>query len=412
MLAKKSIQRSFRDLLIYRIASTISYQMMMVAVGWHIFDITHDVVSLGLIGLAELVPFFAFAFYAGHIVDYHSRKLIATISCSIHIVVGCFLMWIANATLPSSEIYIYIGVAFLGIARALLRPSFQSLFGELIPREQTPKYSAYASSAYQLSIVGGPAIAGICIGLIGLSPTYLISGLVCILGIYAITLIQEKEHESHEHKNQFFSSLKFGLNYVKNHDLLLTTMVLDMLAVLFGGVVAILPAFVKEVLNGGPEVLGILRATPAIGSVMTAFYLARNPILKNSGKYMLAAVVGFGVAMIAFSLSTSLFWSALFLMFSGFFDTISVVVRSAVFQLTTPHQIRGRISAINGIFVGSSNELGALESGLAASLMGLIPSIAFGGAVTILVAGVSYFVAPTLRKMHLKDLMRQQDHFK
>ena len=410
MQSKKSTNKTFRDLLIYRIASTISYQMMMVAVGWHIFEITNDVVSLGLVGLAELVPYFLFAFYAGHAVDYYSRKLIAFLACLLHVIVGVFLMFVAMDYLQPASALIYLGVAFLGIGRALLRPSYQSLFGELIPREETPKYSAYASSAFQACVVSGPAIAGILIGLIGLEWTYFISGVVAVFGMYAIVLIDEKKHVSMEHKNQFFKSLKIGLSYVKNHHLLLTTMSLDMMAVLFGGAVSMLPAFVKEVLHAGPEALGILRAAPAIGSMLTGFYLARHPILKYSGKYMIAAVAGFGFSIIAFSLSETLFLSVVFLFLTGFFDSISVVVRSAVFQLTTPDQMRGRVSAINGIFVGSSNELGALESGVAASLMGLIPSIAFGGAVTVVVAAVTYFFAPTLRKMDLKDLIEQHAH--
>lgn len=407
MQSKKSTTKAFRDLLIYRVASTISYQMMMVAVGWHIFEITHDVISLGLVGLAELVPYFLFALYAGHVVDYYSRKLIAFLACLLHVIVGIFLMLVALDYLQPASTLIYLGVAFLGVGRALLRPSYQSLFGELIPREETPKYSAYASSAFQACVVSGPAIAGILIGLIGLEWTYLIAGVFAMFGMYAIVLVDEKKHVSLEHKNQFFKSLKIGLSYVKNHHLLLTTMSLDMMAVLFGGAVSMLPAFVKEVLHAGPEVLGILRAAPAIGSMLTGIYLARHPILKHSGKYMVAAVAGFGVSIIGFSLSETVLLSVVFLTLTGFFDAISVVVRSAVFQLTTPDQMRGRVSAINGIFVGSSNELGALESGLAASLLGLVPSIAVGGVITVLVAGATYFMAPTLRNMDLKDLIEE-----
>ncbi len=407
MHSKQSTTKAFRDLLIYRIASTISYQMMMVAVGWHIFEITHDVISLGLVGLAELVPYFLFALYAGHAVDYYSRKLIAFLACLLHVLVGIFLMLVALDYLQPATALIYLGVALLGIGRALLRPSYQSLFGELIPREETPKYSAYASSAFQACVVSGPAIAGVLIGLIGLEWTYLTAGVFAMFGMYAIVLVNEKQHSSLEHKNQFFKSLKIGLSYVKNHHLLLSTMSLDMMAVLFGGAVSMLPAFVKEVLHAGPEALGILRAAPAIGSMLTGIYLARHPILKYSGKYMTAAVAGFGVSIIGFSLSQTVLLSVVFLTLTGFFDAISVVVRSAVFQLTTPDQMRGRVSAINGIFVGSSNELGALESGLAASLLGLVPSIAFGGVVTILVAGATYFMAPTLRKMDLKDLIEE-----
>jgi len=181
-------------------------------------------------------------------------------------------------------------------------------------------------------------------------------------------------------------------------------MLLDMFAVLFGGAVSILPAFVKEVLNAGPETLGILRAAPAAGAVITGLYLARRPLLEDSGKHLLLSVGGFGIAIIAFGLSNNLWLCALFLFISGCCDSISVVIRGSIMQLTTPDQMRGRISAINGIFIGSSNELGALESGIAASLMGLVPSIVFGGAATLLVVLLTYKLAPQLRKLNLKDL--------
>ena len=397
--------KAFRDLIIYRIASTLSYQMLLVAVGWHIFEITNDVVSLGLIGLAELIPYFIFALYAGHIVDYYSRKWIGFIACLMHVIVGVFFTFVALDYFASSEILLYLGMGVLGIARALLRPSYQSLFGELIPRDETPKYSAYGSSAFQACIVTGPALAGVLISWLGLSWTYLIAGAIALVGMYAVLMIKEAKHQNTEHKGQFVTSLKLGFQYVRRHDLLLSTMLLDMMAVLFGGAVALLPAFVKEVLNAGPETLGILRAAPAIGSVLTAFYLARNPILRHSGLCMILAVCGFGITTVAFGLSQTLFWSVLFLTCTGIFDAISVVIRSAVFQLTTPDQMRGRVSSINGLFVGSSNELGALESGIAASLLGLVPSIAFGGVVTIAVAGLAYYLAPNLRKMHLQDLI-------
>ena len=195
-----------------------------------------------------------------------------------------------------------------------------------------------------------------------------------------------------------------GFHYVRKHELILSVMALDMFAVLFGGAVSILPAFVKEVLNAGPEALGILRAAPAAGAVITGIYLARRPLLKDSGRYLFLSVAGFGLAIIAFGISNHLWLCAFFLFISGCCDSISVVIRGSVMQLTTPDHMRGRISAINGIFIGSSNELGALESGIAASIMGLVPSIVFGGAATIMIVLITYRLAPQLRKLHLKDI--------
>jgi MFS family permease len=396
--------QAFKTLLIYRIGTTLSYQIMMVAVGWHLYEITNSVISLGLVGLAELVPYFALALYAGHAVDRHSRKMIAAISCLLHVAVGIFLVLIALGWLTPPVPLIYTAVAFLGIARALLRPTYQAIFGQIIPRDQMARYTAYASSAFQICVVAGPGLGGLMIGFAGLEWTYGLAALSGAIGLYGITFIRITHEKPEGVSASFLKSLFEGFSYVRKHDLIIGIMFLDMFAVLLGGAVSILPAFVKEVLNAGPETLGILRAAPAAGAVLTGLYLARRPLLEDSGRHLFLSVGGFGLAIIAFGLSSNLWLCALFLFISGCCDSISVVIRGSIMQLTTPDHMRGRISAINGIFIGSSNELGALESGIAASLMGLVPSIVFGGAATILVVLLTYQLAPQLRKLNLKDL--------
>ncbi len=397
-------RQAFKTLLLYRIGATLSYQIMMVAVGWHLYELTNSVISLGLVGLAELIPYFALALYAGHAVDHHSRKVIAAIACILHIAVGLFLAAIALGFLAPAVPLIYAAVAFLGLARALLRPSYQAIFGQIIPREEMPRYTAYASSAFQICVVAGPGLGGLMIGFAGLEWTYGLAALSGAIGLYGITFIRITHKKPEGLRASFLKSLFEGFHYVRRHELIVGIMLLDMFAVLFGGAVSILPAFVKEVLNAGPETLGILRAAPAAGAVITGLYLARKPLLEDSGRHLFLSVGGFGLAIIAFGLSNNLWLCALFLFISGCCDSISVVIRGSIMQLTTPDQMRGRISAINGIFIGSSNELGALESGIAASLMGLIPSIVFGGAATILVVLLTYQLAPQLRKLNLKDL--------
>jgi MFS family permease len=396
--------QAFKTLLLYRIGATLSYQIMMVAVGWHLYEITNSVISLGLVGLAELVPYFILALYAGHAVDRHSRKLIAAIACLLHIAAGLFLAAVALNWLTPPVPLIYSAVAFLGLARALLRPSYQAIFGQIIPRDQLTKYTAYASSAFQICVVAGPGLGGLMIGFAGLEWTYALAALSGAIGLYGITFIRIKHEKPQDLSTNFLRSFLQGFHYVRKHELIIGIMALDMFAVLFGGAVSILPAFVKEVLNAGPETLGILRAAPAAGAVLTGIYLARRPILEDSGKYLFLSVGGFGLAIIAFGLSSNLWLCALFLFISGCCDSVSVVIRGSIMQLTTPDQMRGRISAINGIFIGSSNELGALESGIAASLMGLVPSIIFGGAATIVVVLLTHHLAPQLRKLNLKDL--------
>jgi MFS family permease len=396
--------KAFRTLLLYRIGATLSYQITMVAVGWHLYEITNSVVSLGLIGLAELIPYFALALYSGHAVDHYSRKLIAALACLIHMGVALFLSAIALGWLTPPVPLIYCAVAFIGVGRALLRPSYQALFGQIIPRDQLTRYTAYASSAFQICVVAGPGLGGLMIGFAGLEWTYLLAAFCAAFGLYGITFIKVIQEKRGELSNHFLKSFLEGFHYVRKHELILSVMALDMFAVLFGGAVSILPAFVKEVLNAGPETLGILRAAPAAGAVITGIYLARRPILTESGKYLLLSVAGFGIAIIAFALSSNLWVCAFFLFISGCCDSVSVVIRGSIMQLTTPDHMRGRISAINGIFIGSSNELGALESGIAASLMGLVPSIIFGGAATILIVLLTYRLAPNLRNVNLKDI--------
>ncbi len=396
--------KAFRTLLLYRVGATLSYQIMMVAVGWHIYEITHSVVSLGLIGLAELVPYFALALYSGHAVDHYSRKKISALASAIHILVALFLTAIALGFLAPPVPLIYTAVGFIGVARALLRPSYQALFGQIIPREELTKYTAYATASFQICVVVGPGLGGLLIGFTSLTWTYAFAALSGLISLYGVTLIQAQQEKSSNPAGQVVKSLMEGFDYVRKHEFILSTMALDMFAVLFGGAVSILPAFVSAVLHGGPEMLGILRAAPAAGSVLMGVYLARRPVLNDSGKYILLSVAGFGLSIIAFGLSTNLWICTFFLFVSGVCDSISAVIRSSILQLTTPDHMRGRISSINGIFIGSSNELGALESGLAASLLGLVPSIIFGGVATIAVVLITYKLAPHLSKLHLRDM--------
>ena len=399
-----SPSKGFKTILLYRVGNTLSYQIMMVAVGWHLYEITHSVVSLGLVGLAELVPYFLFALYSGHAVDHYSRKKIAALACCIHMSVALFLTAIALDWLRPPVPLIYTAVALIGVGRAVMRPAYQALFGQVIPREHLARYTAYASSAFQICVVAGPGLGGLLIGFAGLEWTYLTAAIAAAIGLYGVSLIKVKQENTGNLSGNFLKSFLEGFHYVKRHELILGTMALDMFAVLFGGAVSILPAFVKEVLHAGPEILGILRAAPAAGAVITGIYLASRPPVIDSGKYLLLAVAGFGLAIIAFGLSSSLWICAFFLFISGCCDSVSVVIRGSIIQLTTPDHMRGRIGAINGIFIGSSNELGALESGIAASLMGLVPSIIFGGIATIAVVLITSQLAPHLRKLHIRDL--------
>ncbi|HSI44895.1 MAG TPA: MFS transporter [Methylophilus sp.] len=395
---------AFPKLLAFRIQMVLSYQMMMVAIGWHIYELTHDPWSLGLIGLAEVIPYMCSALFLGHAVDhYFSRRGFAMVS-------GLFLA--ANATMlvfiiqyqPSHTVlWIYGTVALTGFARALISPSYNTLFALIIPRASIAKASGIGSSMFQIGLIAGPAIGGLLVGFADKYVAYEISAVLALSAAVSVLALRIEEHRSHE-PMKVFASIAEGLRFVWHTQVVLAAQLLDMFAVLFGGAVAMLPAFVHDVYQMGPEGLGVLRAAPAIGAIITGLWLAKKPLHQHSGRWLLLAVAGFGLCMIAFGL-TSTYWLAIVILaISGMMDAVSVILRQTILQLATPDGMRGRVSAINGIFIGSSNELGAFESGLTARLMGLVPSVIFGGCMTIAVVGVTAVKAPKLRDLHLSEL--------
>ncbi len=406
------ISRSFTELMFYRVSLTLSYQILAVTVGWHIYEITKDPLSLGLIGLAEVVPYFCSALFAGHAVDVLSKRRIAIFGCLIHAVIAGLMVVVSVNAIGflglKVQWFIYFGIGLAGLARAFLRPTYQVLFAQVLDRHDFARGSAIGTVIFQVSQVAGPALGGVLIAWSGIISAYAASGFFALCGVLSLVLLNIRQEPQQEKSPSMWQGIVQGLRFVFTKQLMLAAMALDMFAVLFGGAVSMLPAFIDEILQGSPENLGILRAAPALGSALMGLWLARMPIDRYAGKLMLGAVAGFGVAVIAFGFSTSLWIAAVCLLFTGVFDSVSVVVRSTVFQLITPDNMRGRVSAINGIFIGSSNEIGALESGLAASLMGLSASIVFGGAMTLLVVIVCWFVAPQLRSLHINHLHDKQ----
>ena len=395
---------SFFKLLTYRVFMVLSYQTMAVVVGWHLYEITHDPLSLGLIGLAEIIPYFCTALFAGYAVDHYSRRNFG-VSSSFTLMLSALLIFaVTDGQLSGNPTnWIYAAIALIGLARAFIAPSYSAIFASIMPREQYAKGSSIGSAVFQFGLIVGPAIGGILVGWTSLQVAYLVSaGLACISGIALLSLKVITPRVTSE--KAIFSGIAEGVRFVYNHQIILSAQALDMFAVLFGGAISMLPAFLHDVYHYGPEGLGILRASPAIGAIMTGAYLARHPIHEHAGKKLLIAVAGFGICIISFAL-TSHFWLAAFiLMFSGMFDGVSVVLRTTIMQLATPDSMRGRVASINGLFIGSSNELGAFESGLMAKLMGLIPSVIFGGLMTLGVVATTAKLAPKLRTLDLKHL--------
>lgn len=398
---------AFTRLTVYRAGITLAYQILTVTAGWHVYALTHDVVALGLIGLAEVIPYFGLSLFAGHAVDVLPKKRLAYIGCACYgaIAVPMALLAFSGGATPTA---IYIAMALAGTARSLLRPSYSAILVRIIEREQLTRATAIGTVVFQTALVSGPVIGGLLIASIDVGAAYLATGVLAAASAIALLKLPVNETPADAARGSVLGSIREGLSFVMSTQVLLAAMALDMFAVLFGGAVGVLPAFIHDVLNGSPENLGLLRAMPAAGSVLIGLWMTRRPVNDHSGKWLLLSVAGFGASIIGFGLSSSLWMAAFCLFASGLFDGVSVVLRQTILQLLTPPQMQGRVTAINGLFIGSSNEIGALESGLAAQWLGLVPSIVFGGSMTLAIVAVAWILAPQLRTLHLRDLHRPQ----
>lgn len=396
---------AFTKLLAFRVQMALAYQMTSVVVGWHIYEITRDPLSLGLIGLAEVVTYFASALIAGHAVDhFYSRRFFAALSATLLFTNTCTLTALSLGWLDGNPTYwIYGTIASTGVARSFIAPSYSTLFAIILPRKQFVRAASVGTTGFQIALVLGPALGGLLVGFASKTIAYGVASGLCLSALIAVLSINIDEPKKAV-SMPIITSIKQGLGFVFNNQIILSAMSLDMFAVLFGGAVAMLPAFIHDIYRLGPESLGLLRAAPATGAIVAGLWMTRHPINLNAGRWLLAAVAGFGLCIIGFGLSTSIGMAAFLLLLSGVFDGVSVVLRQSIMQLATPDDMRGRVSAINGIFIGSSNELGAFESGIAARLLGLVPSVIFGGLMTLGVVGITAKLAPKLRTLDLHQL--------
>ena len=395
----------FIGLLVYRLLAMLSYQIVAVTVGWHIYQITRDALALGLIGLTEVIPYFCFALFAGYAVDHMRRRRLGMYACLGLLASTLLLAGAASGRIPSfGTLTLYAAIAVNGVVRAFLSPVYTALFARVLPREHYARGAGIGSVVMQAGLVLGPAIGGLLVAWGGNTLAYLVAAGFAAAAAVAIISLRVTEPPAPPARAPIFRSIGEGLRFVLNNQVVLGAQALDMFSVLFGGAVALLPAFINDILHYGPEALGILRAAPAAGAVLVGLWLARRPPKRNAGRLLLFAVAGFGLCIIGFALSREFWLSVLMLMLSGMCDGVSVVLRSTILQLATPDDMRGRVSSINGIFIGSSNELGAFESGLAAKLLGLVPSVVFGGLMTMGVVGITAWKAPRLRRLNLQDL--------
>lgn len=403
--------REFNTFLLLRFAMVFAWSMQFIIIEWQVYSLTKNPLSLGIIGLMEIIPAVAMALFAGHIVDQKEKKslLFKCIAGFSVISVGLFLLtWppvVSDWKMDTILYAIYFMVFLGGIVRSFLGPTIFSLLSLIVPKKAYSNAATWSSSVWQVGSVVGPAVAGFSIHWIGVHWSLCIVIAFAVLSIIALTQIESKPILNKKIGEPVKESLKAGVRFVFNNPAILSSLSLDMFAVLFGGAVALLPIFAQDILKVGPEGFGVLRAAPAVGAFITMFVSAYVPMNKNAGMKLLIAIFGFGVCIIVFGLSTLYWLSVVALFFSGIFDGISVVIRQTILQLKTPDDMRGRVSAVNSIFVGSSNELGAFESGVTAKLMGTVTAVVFGGSMTLLTVLVTGFVSPTFRKLDLqKDL--------
>lgn len=395
---------AFRVLMGYRICSILSYQIVAVTVGWHVYELTRDPWMLGLVGLAEVLPYFCVAPFAGYLVDHLPRRRLGMLACLGLATTPLLLAAIASGRVGGGVTAIYAAVALTGAVRAFLGPVYNALFARVLPRAQFARGASLGSIVFQSGLVVGPALGGAIVGWSGEAPAYVAAAVVALLAAIAIARLKVSEPAPQLQRAPIFASIAEGARFVFGHQILLGALALDMFAVLFGGAISLAPAFIKEILHYGPEGLGILRGAPALGAVAVGVWLARNPIQRNAGRILLVSVAAFGLCIIGFGLS-QLFWlSALFLLLSGMCDGVSVVLRSTILQLATPDAMRGRVSSINGLFIGSSNELGAFYAGSMARVLGLVPAVVLGGFVTMSVVAATAWRAPRLRRLDLREL--------
>jgi len=401
--------KSFSLFLSYRFLISVATLMQSVIVGWQLYNITKDVLSLGLIGLTEVVPQVGIALFAGHFVDIWDRKKIIFYT-TLLLLIGSLILIVYS--IPSLNIQqawgvtpIFVTIFITGLVRGIINPANTALIGQLVPREALTAASTWSSTAWHISAVTGPAIGGLVYGFFGIIPAYSLVFIFFFTGIVILLFIKSPGRvvQLQGAAEGIFERIKEGIFYVFHRKVLLNAFALDMFAVFFGGAVAMLPVFASDILKVGPEGLGFLRACPAIGAILMSVILTFRPPVSRSGAQMLYSVFGFGVCMIVFAFSKSFLLSVFCLFMSGVFDNVSVIIRASILQLFTADQMKGRVAAVNSIFIGSSNELGAFESGVAARFMGLIPSVVFGGLMTLIIVSLTAWNSPTLRKLALKD---------
>lgn len=395
----------FTAVLAYRIAATLSYQIVSVTIGWHIYEITRNPLLLGLVALAEILPFFCIAPFAGYLVDHLPRRRLGMFASLGLAMTPTILLIAAFNTAPVQTTWpIYVAASLSGMVRSFIVPVYNALFARVLPREDYARGAGLGTVTFQASLVLSPMLGGILIALGGKGLAYAAGVVAAIIALLALALLRVEEPAVDKPRAPVLDSIAEGLRFVFSNQILLGAMALDMFSVLLGVPCRCCLLFIQDIFHYGPRVWAFCVARRLLGSVLTGLWLARYPLQRHAGRTLLLAVAGFGICTIAFGLSQHFWVSAGILLVYGACDGISVVLRASILQLVTPDEMRGRVSSINSIFIGSSNELGAFYDGVMARFIGLVHAVVLGGFMTLVVVGITALKAPRLRRLDLRDL--------
>ncbi len=397
----------FRRFIFSKFMLTLALQIQFVVLSWQVYQLTHDYLSLGLLGLAEAIPAVGLALYGGYIADRYDRRKIIIIVMAAQLIVSIALMYISiqYEKYPgeySSAFPFYVIMFFVGLLRGFYSPAQLPLMTQVVPREAYANSSAWNSTFWHIAVVLGSSFGGLLLGFSGKIVTYSIVVFLLLIGLIQMIRVSSQPLKAVLREEGMLVSIRQGLKFVFSNQMIFGAMLLDLIAVLFGGATALLPVFASEVLKVGELGFGFLRAAPFVGSVLIALYMTKHPPVKNTGKKLFLCVACFSICMILFALSTNFYLSLFILALSGAFDNVSVVIRSTILQLFTPNEMRGRVASVSTMFISSSNEIGAFESGFAAKLLGLIPSVLVGGGISLASVGAALVGMPRLRKLELK----------
>lgn len=402
----------FRYFVTAQFIFTVAILAQEVVISYYLYKITKDPLSLGLIGLFEAIPYISLALFGGYFADRKEKRTIIQVCYGIIIMCSVLLLWVTH---PSTEHgfsiieqrnFIYLTVFFLGVARGFYGPSWSSLKPFLVAPEHYSNSASWSSQFWQTGSILGPAAAGFLYSWIGLTNTLILVIVLFLIAFVFVSQISKKGIQVIEKQVSVFTNLKEGIRFVTGNRILFYAILLDMFSVLFGGVVAILPVFAEDILHVGSSGLGIMRAAPGLGAVLTMLGTAYFPPTRQAWRNMLIAVTGFGLATLVFAFSTDLWLSVGALFMTGAFDSVSVVIRQTILQILPPDEMRGRVNSVNGIFVSCSNELGAFESGLLTKFIGAIPTVIFGGVMTLVVAGTLFLRSKELFSFKLEKALK------